>query len=60
MYTSLQSHKPDFNIVVSNLMSLLVLYTALDWSFILTQIFVLNLDSWFDALSKKFIIFDIP
>ena len=40
-------------------MSLLVLHTPLDWAFISVQVFVLSLDGWFDALSRKFIICDI-
>ena len=43
IYTSLQSDKLDFNIVVSNLISLPVLYIPLNSSFISTQYFVLNL-----------------
>ena len=43
IYASLQSHKLDFNILVSNLISLLVLYIPLNSPFISTQFFVLNL-----------------
>ena len=41
-------------------MSLLTLYTSLDWSFMSIHFFVLNLGGWFDVLYNKFIIFDIP
>ena len=43
VYTSLQSHKRDFNIVALNLVWLLVLYVLRESSFISAQIFVLNL-----------------
>ena len=57
IYASLQSHNPDFNIEVLNLIWLLVLYVPCVPSFISTQFFVLNLVSWFGVLSNKFIIF---
>ena len=57
MYASLWSHKLDFNIMVLNLMSLLVLYTPLDLSLVSIQFLVQNLDNWFDVLSNRFIIF---
>ena len=44
MYASLWSHKPDFIIVVLNLIWLLILYPPLDSLFISAQFFVLNLD----------------
>ena len=44
IYESAQSHKLDLSIVVLNLMSLQVVYSLLDLSFISTQFFVLNLD----------------
>ena len=46
--------------MVLDLTSTLVSYTPLDWSFISIKFFVLSLDSWFDVLSSKFIIFYIP
>ena len=45
--------------MVLNLIWVLTLYVPLDSSFLSTQFFVLNLDSWFGVLSNKFIIFDI-
>ena len=44
IYASLESYKLDFNIVVLNLISLLILYIPLDSSFISMQFLVLNLD----------------
>ena len=59
MYESAQSHKLDFSIEVL-IWILLLVYVPLDSSFISTYFFVLNLNGWFDALSKKCAIFDIP
>ena len=41
-------------------MSLLVLYTPLEWSFISIQVFVLNLGSWFVYCLANLLFIDIP
>ena len=56
---SLESHKLDFSIENLNLIWLLVLYVTCESSFILTQLFFLNLNGLFGVLSKKILIFGV-
>ena len=53
MISNVCMHKLEFNMVVLNSFWLLVLHVTCPSLFISTQFFILNLDSWFDALSNK-------
>ena len=57
MYASLQSHKFDLIIKVSNLIWLLSLYVPRNSSVVSTQPLVLNLDGLLCVLSNKLIVF---